>query len=295
MRILVLGAGGFIGGQLTNYLATDHDVWGGKLKPGGARDVHIDLLNKATIKQALKTVRPEAVINCAGVVENSPKAKLNIEFTRNLLEVIEELNLELKRIVISGSAAEYGVVENDSQAIPENAPLNAKSEYGKSKLRESQLALKYQQDKGFPIVVARIFNPIGLGMHPRFIVPNILAQIEDIKLGGMNQIKVSRLDAKRDYIDVRDIAGAIQAIIENTPADSVYNVGSGISTSNQTLIELLVKYSGLAAQAELVQTEPRPEQPIASKADISRIRQELGWAPRTSIEQSIKDITHDQR
>src|SRR5579871_530738 len=170
MKILLLGASGFIGSHVKSVLSQKHDVLGGTPKPKSKRDLKVDLLDQKTIMAALEA-QPEVIINCAGVVENTARAKLNVEFTSNLLQAVDESGLKVRRIIISGSAAEYGPVADDKQAVPENAPLNANSVYGLSKLEESQLALRFRAEKNLPITIARIFNPIGIGMHRRLIIP----------------------------------------------------------------------------------------------------------------------------
>jgi len=101
------------------------------------------------------------------------------------------------------------------------------------------------------------------------------------------------LDSRRDYIDARDFALAIQALVENQPKQDVYNIGSGKSTSNQELIDLLLKYSQLAKRPEIIEAMDRPEPKVAAKADINRIHSELGWSPSIPLEETIKDIVND--
>lgn len=294
MKALVLGASGFIGRQVCQVLAASHEVAKASLSPRAGYTT-IDLLDPEAVKKTLDKIRPQIIINCAGIVENSPKAEQNVDFTKNLLDSVTSLNLETHRIIISGSAAEYGAVASEQIAIAEDTPLNAKNAYGQSKVRETSLALDYRHYKGLPIVIARIFNPIGPGMHPRFIIPGILRQVESIKNNQQQHIEVSRLDSRRDYINVRDIATAVQALIENDPKEAVYNVGSGVSTSNQELIELIVKFSQLDNQPEILESEPKPEEPVAAKADIGRLVKEFGWSPKISIEETIKEIVYASR
>lgn len=294
MKILVLGADGFIGSAVSAALAEDNEVYRGVYSaPGKSHNVvKLDLTDKETILAALENVKPQIIINSAGVVENSEKSKLNIEFSKNLLEAIVESNLKPTKIIICGSAAEYGAVDPSQLPVKEDTPLNAANDYGRSKLNEVKLALEYKQKYNLPIVIARIFNPIGAGMHERMIIPGILRQVKAIKKGDTDTIEVSRRDSLRDYINVKDAAQAIRAIALGQPNYDVYNIGSGRSTSNQDLIDLVLNDFQLDKEPRIAETLAEPEPPQASKADISRIKSDLGWSPEYTIEDSIKEIAN---
>ena len=127
-------------------------------------------------------------------------------------------------------------------------------------------------------------------MHSKFIIPGIMRQIVEIQEGKKNVIEVSRLDSRRDYIDVADIADAIKVLVENEPKRGVYNVGSGKSTSNAELINMIVKNSGLKSTPTIMETFPEPEPNYATQADISRMKNEFGWHPQRIIEETIKEV-----
>jgi GDP-4-dehydro-6-deoxy-D-mannose reductase len=255
--------------------------------------IQADLLDKSSIKKALTIARPNIVINCAGIVDNSDASLNNIAFTTNLLESINESELKLDSIIILGSAAEYGLVDPKNVPVREDAPLNANAGYGLSKLKESQFALEYSKAKNLPVTVARIFNPIGSGMHHRFLVPKIIAQVNEIISGGKPSIEVSRLDSKRDYINVKDVAGAIAILAERHPRDKIYNIGSGKATSNGKLIEIILTNFKLPNPPQIIETSGESEQLVAIQADISRFANEFGWEPKFSIEDTIKEIIDD--
>lgn len=291
MRALLLGAGGFIGSAVHEALEHDYEVYAAsKEQLDLPNAIEVDLTSPESILHAIERCKPDYIVNCAGIVENTESASLNVIFTRNLLNAILASGLEVKKIVISGSAAEYGTVADSSVPIREDAPIRPVSMYGKAKAQETALALEFGREHNISVVVARIFNPIGLGMKPKFLIPNILQQIEKIKSGGTNEISLSRADSTRDYIHVNDIAGAIKTIIENTDSHGVYNVGSGNGTSNGKLVELLVENCGLTPEPRIIETADEPESPVASIADISRMQSELGWNPLYTIEKTVEEI-----
>ncbi len=288
MKILVIGSNGFIGKAVCHELRSDHEVFCADRSVDA--DFKIDLLEKESIRKVLTDISPEIIINCAGVVENSEKAILtNPVVTLNLLQVISELKVRSRKIVLTGSAGEYGEVMGN-EAVKEEVALRAESFYGRSKILESSVALYFKDVQKLPVVIARIFNPIGIGMHPRFLLPKIIATVSGTEEGKAGKIEVNRLDARRDYIDVRDVAGAIKDIAEKKTKHSTYNIGSGISTSNKELIDIIIKESGLREMPQIIESSNNPEPHLADRADIGRIKSDLGWIPKISLENTVKEI-----
>ena len=293
MKVLLFGADGFIGNTVLGALRGEHEVVGAiRSDVPDEGYVLVDLLDRASISAAIKQVKPDIIISCAGVVENTEKADANPVFTGNILDEAKASGLVFKRIVISGSAAEFGLVDPSNIPVNEDAPLNANAGYGLSKVREEQVALAAD---GLPVVVARIFNPIGSAMHPRFLIPKLISQLEEVKAGERDAVEVSRLDSKRDYIDVRDVASAIISIATGEPTERVYNVGSGVATSNGELIELILEELKLDTKPAFVETSESPEALVAIQADISRIKDEFGWSPAYDIKDTVKEIVDAPR
>jgi nucleoside-diphosphate-sugar epimerase len=289
MRILLIGADGFVGRNIAQVLRDEHEIFEAT-RSGKWR---VDLLNKDSIAKALRATQPEVVINAAGVVDTTQDVDLNVSFSKNLLEQIAATAPGIKRVIITGSAAEYGIVSAKDIPVSEDTPRHATSGYGFSKLREVDTALELGKKYHVPIVVARLFNPIGPGMHPRFLVPKIIGQISEVNSGQQVSIDISRRESKRDYIDIRDIAVAYKLLAEKAPQHPVYNIGSGRSTTNEELVMHIVRACGIKQSPQINETALEAEPLIANQADITRIRTELGWEPRIGISESVKDIVSE--
>lgn len=285
MRIFIAGADGFIGSAVAREIeSSGHEVLRGR----DTNNDIVDLLDEDAVKKYLQDNYPEVIINCAGVVDPNGDFSDNVRFTRNIIVGASLAGLALKRVIISGSAGEYGIVR--ALPVSEDTTLLGNSPYALSKIEEEQTALQLAQEHKIPVTIARVFNPIGPGMKGRFLVPNLWGQIQAIEKGRDDHIEISRLDAKRDYISVYDIATAYRCIAEGTPSREVYNIGTGISTSNEELLNLLLENSKLKVRPKIIETLESPEPQIASQADISRISKEFQWQPKHSLKETIRRI-----
>lgn len=293
-KILVVGASGFIGRAVSAELENDFEVFKASGQEGtSSRELLIDLLSRDSIKQVLQKTSPEVVINCAGIVDASKDVSQNIRFTTNLIEEIAASAKTVQRVIILGSAAEYGNLDEYGVVVDENTPLNPNSDYGRSKAEEVSSALSLGKKHNLQVVVARLFNPLGAGMNPRMLIPNLTRQVMEIKAGSRQAIELSRLDSARDYIDVQDMAKAIRTLVENKPKQSLYLVGSGQSTTNGQLLDLILSSSQLDNKPAITETAVEPEKPVASRANISRLKEEFGWQPRKSLNQTVKEIVDE--
>lgn len=296
MKVLIIGADGFLGRNLLRVIRNDPSLEVVSAGRGESNEHNIDLLSRDSIRSVLSAINPNVIVNCAGIVKNSEEAYKNGEFCRHIFEEILALGKPYPRVILSGSAAEYGVVEDINKAVSEDFPLRATSHYGKSKIEEEKIALEYAHTYGIEVVIARIFNPIGPGMGEKFLLTSLLKQLEGVRTGEMHTIAISRGDSMRDYVDVRDVADAIHKIIvaNKNMRGAVYNIGSGRSISNRELTEAFLKHVELSSKPTIIETQDTPEQKYAAKADIGLIELELGWRPKYSLEDSVEDIVSAQ-
>lgn len=290
MKILVFGADGFIGKNVCSELSIDHDLYRAvySAKELDKHTLSVDISDTQMVFDVISKVRPEVIINCAGIVGGGD-VSLNEKFSRNIIEQSAGID-SVKKIFICGSAGEYGYIEKSDLPVNENTPLRATAGYGYSKLLEEKTALRLAEKLNKKVIVFRIFNPIGLGMANRFLLTNLLGQINEIKTGARSIIELSRLDAKRDYIAVSDIARAFSAVVDKDPKFNVYNVGSEKSMSNGELLELLLKECKLPVDTPVNETSDTPEQLVANQADCSRMKAEFGWSAEVDVSDLVKEI-----
>ena len=296
-NILIAGSDGFIGRSVYAALNSENRNVIGLSRPGLDSDYSVDLLDYDQVVQAMKSATPDVVINCAGVVAVDGVLDANKMISTNLLRAAISTNTNLKRFIMCGSAGVYGVVDVNDYPIKETQPLRATQPYPLSKIAEEDAVRMIGKAHNIDTIVARIFNPVGPGMAPRFLIPGILRQIDDIRHNKADHIEVGRLDAERDYVAVNDVARAISllALAEVHQYDT-YNIGSGTPLKNSQLVDLILSEMTMNNDAiKIIETSSVPEQPIASHADISRMKEEFGWEPNTSLQDMIKGVvsTHE--
>jgi nucleoside-diphosphate-sugar epimerase len=294
MKVLVIGADGFVGGNVYRELLTDSTLEVVSAGRNNQVDIVVDLLDRDSVVGMLGKSNPDVVVNCAGIVANNETASMNVRFCENIFEAIIAQQQPYPRVVITGSASEYGIVEG-VDPVNEDDDLNGSNDYAQSKINEVKTAQNYAKEHGIGLTVARVFNPIGPGMGEKFLISSLLRQIQAIKAGEQDDISVSRLDSMRDYIDIRDVARAYHAIVlRGNEEQIVVNVGSGKSTTNGELIDSLLDLVELNNKPTIIETQSEPEPNYAACADISRIKAVFGWEPSYELSTSMEDIVNGQ-
>lgn len=293
-RVVVTGVNGFVGKHLTRELV-EHDI---EVIGIGQEDAaHEEISEKLenyysadlTREWPVKS-RIDAVIHLAGLAAVGPSfdrpqdyINLNSAMVTNMVEFYVRTKVAAPRFVVVSSGALY----SPKQAMPldEDAALAMGSPYAVSKLLvENQC--EYYRSRDIECVVARPFNHIGPGQGPGFLVPDVLAQLQE-----GDEITVGNIDTRRDYTDVRDIARAYRLLATQPElAHTTYNACSGVSVSGREIIELLTKNIGKSDVSITVdKSKVRPTDPADIRGDASRLQKDTGWTPEISLEQTLKD------
>lgn len=297
MRVLVTGAGGFVGGWVIEELvAAGHEVIKGAMKASDSHGAEVfDMRDLEGTRGVVDRIRPDGVIHLAG--QASPAKSwtdpfgtfdVNASGTACLMEALRQN--PSTRVVIAGSSHEYGLAGSDAP-VREDFPLDPKSPYGVSKAAAEMIARAYQSAFGLQVVCARSFNHTGPGQSPEYAVGAFCSQIVAIERGLQPlHMQVGSLDPIRDFLDVRDVASAYRLLMEQGLAGEAYNVCSGEGTRIGDLLKKLLDIAKLGASVEIVES---PDGPVdgqdALVGDNAKIRQTVGWGPQVSIDQSLGD------
>ncbi len=275
MKVLITGAQGFTGKKLIESLKKTQptiELYETGLLPENRPNFFpLNLHDQQKVFDLINTIRPNQIYHLAGSFTNNYTTDYqnNVESTRYILEAIRQLKLSTK-VLLVGSAAEYGNISAAENPINEAHPLRPISNYGLTKVMQLELAQYYVRKHNLAIVIARTFNLKGKGCSPKLFVGRINQQIEAIKSQKAEYLSLFNLDGIRDYISVDKAVNYYQLLMEKGEAGTVYNVGTGIPTSiKDLLIELL-------EEAELpfsvVKVENKPSTGVkAIYADISKL------------------------
>jgi nucleoside-diphosphate-sugar epimerase len=234
---LLTGAGGALGKAMQIFLKNKSYQVIVTTKVDGKNI--LDICDTDSYEKLIYKEKPNFIVHLAASFSNNfdEAFETNVNAVRRLLECIEINSIE-SRLVLIGSAAEYGIVRPEECPISEEQPLRPVSVYGLTKSWQTQLVTLYAA-KGVNVVAARIFNLYGRGVSERLFAGRVQKQIDEVVAGDRAYIELGSLCSIRDYISLEEAASQITAIAEHGSSGQIYNVASGRAI---TMRELLVKY-----------------------------------------------------
>lgn len=308
MRILITGITGFVGGHLAEALFEQPgaEVSGVGLRPTwppgcehlAARVcLHVcDLADGAAVEAILREARPEQIYHLAGYAQtgqsfHEPDAAWdgNLTATRRLYEAVARWGGR-PRILFVGSGLIYGESARPEQGPDERAPFCPVSPYAASKAAADLASYQYSRAPGLDIVRARPFNHIGPRQAPQFAIAHFAQQIAAIELGQQPPLlETGNLSPVRDLTDVRDVARAYMLLLEKGRTGEAYNVGSGRAWSIQAVLDRLLQLTPVRIEVRQKPGLVRATDVAAVYANADKLRQETGWAPRYTLEQTLED------
>jgi GDP-4-dehydro-6-deoxy-D-mannose reductase len=159
-------------------------------------------------------------------------------------------------LVIAGSAAEYGSAIRDREPIRETAICAPVSPYGASKQVQTRLALAHADATGAPVLVTRIFNPLGPDMPCHLAIADFARQIASTP-SGCGTLRVGNLYVRRDMIDVEHVATLLCQLAANPRARGVVNVCSGQAPPLHLLVQMLIRSCGRKIDIEIDRSRVR--------------------------------------
>ena len=302
-RILVTGAGGFIGSHLTeqlvrqgklvrafvHYNSAGHRGWleespvasDIEFAKGDIRD--FDAVCRAT--QGCSVIFHLAALVGIPYSYVSPQAYLrtNIDGAFNVLESARAASVE--RLVLTSTSEIYG----NAREIPINElhPVNCQSPYAASKAAADQLGLSYQRSFGVPVTLVRPFNTYGPRQSLRAVIPTIIAQL----LSGDSAIDLGSPDPRRDFTFIEDtVAGFLAVSAADSLIGEVVHIGSGTDVSVGELASQLGRLTGRAFKLKLDQSRVRPAASEVDQlvCDSGKLRLRTGWQPVVTLEEGLR-------
>ncbi len=302
-KVLVTGAGGFIGSHLAERLVKEGaDVrafvrynsggsWGWLDHSVLKKQMHItsgDVRDREGVHEAMKGVH--TVFHLAALVGipysyASPASyvRTNVEGTLNVMQCALEAGV--KKVVHTSTSEVYGTARTPK--IKETHVLRGQSPYSASKIAADKIAEAFHLSFGLPVATVRPFNTYGPRQSARAVIPTIMTQVLT-----RSKVELGYLDSLRDFNYVADtVEGFILAALKSGAVGEVINIGSGRTISIGDLAKMIFKISGKKIKVVENKTRLRPVMSEVRRlcADNTHAKKILGWEPRTRLEKGLEE------
>lgn len=305
-KILVTGAGGFIGSHLTElFVREGFDVrafvhynslgswgWIDSFPEEEKKNIEVfsgDIRDPNGVRDALRGC--DAVFHLAALIAipfsyHSPDTYVdtNIKGTLNILQAARDLGTS--RVLVTSTSEVYGTAQY--VPIDEKHPYQGQSPYSATKIGADRLAESFYRSFDLPVTIVRPFNTYGPRQSARAVIPTIITQL----LAGRQEIRLGALSPTRDFNFVRDTANGFYQIFrsEKTIGQEI-NIATQKEISIGDLAKELIRQINPEAQIVCEEQRLRPE-----KSEVNRllgcnekIMRLTDWKPQVSFEQGLAE------
>jgi GDP-4-dehydro-6-deoxy-D-mannose reductase len=284
--VLLTGATGFVGCHVAAR--------------AGARGLEVarvrgDLRDGAVARHAMAAARPRAVIHLASALRRSgePWCALvdDLLMIGNIAAAVHDFVPEAV-VLVPGSAAQYGAAGHGP--LREDDPTAPLTAYGAAKCVLEQACTSSPLVGQLRMIFTRSFNHIGPGQGDDAPIAAWARQLVEAEAGGGGVVKTGRLDAVRDFLDVRDVADAYLDLVLSD-GDGIVNVCSGIAVALTDVAELLVRLVAAPVSLERDTAMDRAIDPPVVVGDPTRLERLTRFRSRIPLQHSLDDVLEEHR
>lgn len=305
-RVFVTGLTGFVGRHLRALLEAGGAEVLGTCFPEHAEEAgcvfYLDLRSEADVRSAVRAARPDRVVHLAALsnvkqswARRTETLETNLMGTYHLLEAVRS-EAPGARVLLVSSSDVYGIHGLRDARLREDHPTQAVSPYAATKICAEILAGFYARVEALSVVIARPFPHTGPGQGPDFVCSDWASQIARIERGAAEPvIRVGNVDVERDFLDVRDVVRAYDALLDKGRPGETYNIASGHAVSLRWILDSLLALSGRPIRVETDPDRFRKVDIPTLTGDNGKIRSETGWEPRVPLGRTLRDLLEDRR
>lgn len=255
-----------------------------------------DITDDGCMNHLMRTLRPDEVYNLAaqsfvGISWelNKLTTEINSMGPLNLLNAIR-MHSANTRFYQASTSEMYG--NSDGGMQNETTPFHPRSPYGVSKLYSHWMTVNFRESYGLYACSGVLFNHESPLRGREFVTRKVTDGVARIKLGLADSLTLGNLDARRDWGFAGDFVEAMWMILQQSEARD-YVIATGQQHTIRELLEIAFDHAGIANWTAHVKSDPRFKRPAELHSlcgDSTRARELLGWQPRTSFEQMIRDM-----
>jgi len=305
IKVLVTGAGGFMGSHLVDFLhEKGYEVYGiyfgsvdltDEIKNKGNL-IKLDIRDYDKLKELISKIKPDQIYHLAAqsyptVSWKDPKYtfETNVQGTANVFEAVKELGLKTK-ILVAGSSAQYGFVQEHEVPVKENREMKPLHPYGVSKVAQEGLTYQYAKNFGIHGFTMRIFNTTG----PRKVndvCSDFTKQAAAISLGLQKPIiTVGNLNTRRAITDVRDEIRGFYLAMQKAEPGAAYNISGAKAYLIKDILDMALKCASINPEIKVDPALLRPTDEPIIFGDSTTLNNITGWKQEITIEQTIRDM-----
>jgi GDP-4-dehydro-6-deoxy-D-mannose reductase len=313
MQILITGIAGFVGRHFVDLVAASEPNTEivGFVRPGEpiperlgerARLITVELEEQGSVDAAFEQCSPDRIVHLAA--QANPRLswadpdgtmRTNVLGLLHLLEAVRRIGLT-SRILVVGSAEEYGRVESRELPVREDVALRPLNPYAVSKVAQEYVALQYALSSDVWTVRTRTFHHTGPGRGGAYAEGSFAWQIAEIEAGRRDPVlRVGNLDSVRDFSDVRDVVRAYWTLLDRGRSGEVYNVCSGVGTRIGTLVERMLALAKTKIEVRVDHARLRSADVPVLVGSPERLRQATGWEPLIPLDKTLEDLIEHER
>jgi len=303
-KVLITGAGGFIGSHLTELCVSrgfrvraflhynSRNQWGWLEKSEAASSVETvcgDIRDYDSVQAAVQGC--DTVFHLAALIGIpysyvSPLAyvRTNVEGTYNVLQASR--NARVRTVLVTSTSETYGTAQY--VPIDEGHPLSGQSPYSASKIAADQLAVSYHRSFGLPVKIVRPFNTYGPRQSARAVIPATVIQI----LKGERKIRLGNLKPTRDLTFVKDTArGFLEIARTDGLTGEATNIGTGEEISIEDLVRRIAKLMNRDVEVTTEEARVRPDDSEVQRlcCNNEKLLRRTGWKPGTPLDQGLSE------